>query len=159
MSTQPTLIEMIDSLVLEKTVSLEALNAINALKAQASELETQLKQADYRLEHQQNTIQELRSEIRTLEGTIASQNTALDQQATRLKSAESIQREGMEAKAELKGFVSAMQMVFRPSVVRESIQKQVPVPVEGNPGGNGYSPTSGYVAQGNVSGVVERSAE
>lgn len=147
------LTDMIDGLVLEKTMSLDALNAINALKAQAVMMEHQLKESDAREERSKKSIELLKadlSEQRAHNLKLTETIAALDRKIVSIEKAE---REGHEAKAELKGFTAAMQMVFRPSVVRETIQKQVPVPVAG---GGTYS---GFVDVRTESGTVERSAE
>lgn len=147
------LTEMIDGLVLEKTMSLEALNAINALKAQATLLEGQLKAADEREERLKKRIEELSATVLGKQSEIAQLAMKLDAFEKASERSAKAEREGHEAKAELKGFTAAMQMVFKPSVVRETIQKQVPVPVAG---GGTYA---GFIDSRTETGLVERSAE
>lgn len=148
-----TLTEMIDQLVLEKTVSLEALNSINALKQQAILLEGQLKAADEKDERSRKQIGELAGLSAERAEQISQLNEKIKQLENVLGQAHKTELEGKEAKAELKGFTSAMQMVFKPSVVRETIQKTVPV---GVPGGHG---APGWVSKEQETGTVERSAE
>lgn len=151
--------EMIDQLVLEKTVSLDALNAINELKRHAQILDDQVKERDRLHMEDAETIRQLRDQINDL--NLSHQNVAqmLDQERKKVEHALKVEQEGKESKAELKGFREAMQMVFKPSAVRETIHKTVPVAVEGNPGGNGSYASPGFVTLHPESGTIERTAE
>lgn len=154
-----SLTQMIDALVLEKTVSLDALNAINALKQQAALLDGQLRAADDRQMKDAALIRELRDQIADLSNQHKQVVALLDQANKRVEAATKVEQEGKDAKAELRGFINAMQMVFKPAVVRETIQKTVPLAVEGNRGGNGSYSSPGFVTQSTETGTIERSAE
>jgi polyhydroxyalkanoate synthesis regulator phasin len=154
------LTELIDSLVLEKTVSLEALNGINELKRQAELLEHRLKESDQTYDKCLNRIEELTAELNAKKSDILAKAGKISELETKVESMRKAEREGQDAKAELRGFVGAAQMFLRPSVVRESIQKRVPVAAEGcPPGPNGSYPTPGFVMQYEETGTIERSAE
>lgn len=153
------LTEMIDQLVLEKTVSLDALNAINKLKEEAARLEGQLKSAYEQHDRDTKRLGDLQGELRVSQEQHLHVASLLDGAQKKILEIQKIELEGKEAKAELKGFREAMQMVFKPSVVRETIHKTVPVAVEGNPGGNGAYASPGFVTLHPESGTIERTAE
>lgn len=153
------LTEMIDQLVLEKTVSLDALNAINELKRHAQILDDQVKERDRLHMEDAETIRQLRDQISEMNVQHQSIVKMLEQERQRVEGMQQAEQQGKEAKAELKGFRDAMQMVFKPSVVRETIHKTVPVAVEGNPGGNGAYASPGFVTLHPESGTIERTAE
>lgn len=153
------LTQEIEKIITEKTFSLEAADAIRALKEKAINLENSLQE-------EKELVKKLRARIEAKENEVKSLTDQVNEQAKRIiedrqtiNSMQAAEREGKEAKAELRGFTNAMQMVFRPSVVRESIQKRVPVAVEGNRGSNGMCATSGYVVESNESSYIEKTSE
>lgn len=154
-----TLTQMIDQLVLEKTVSLDALNAINGLKSKAQQLEDQLNVAHQRHERDEKTIGGLHDRIKAIEEQFSFTSGLLKQREEQIKSMQAQELAGTKAVAELKGFTAAMEMVFKPAAVREQIQRNVAVPVTGSPGGNGGYPTPGFVTSATESEVITRTQE
>lgn len=157
--TAETLNKAIESIVLEKTVNLDAIQAINALKQRAAEIDQALAASKAREESLWQTLRNKDEQLTQLNEQLVQLRHQEVKMAQSLEAAKNAQQKGLEAVAELKGFTNAMQMVFKPSAVREVIQKRVPVPVPGNPGGNGTYPSAGFVLESSETGAVERHAE
>jgi len=150
------LLQQIDDLVASKTFNLDALDGIKKLKDNLtatledrndlkrrydSLMETNNRQSDL-LQQQIKQIDKLTKDLEASE-------------AYRAKARESIY-EAEKYKAVAEAWQGAMQTVFKPNAVRETVQRNVAKPVEGHPGGNGYSATSGYLATGQESETITR---
>jgi chromosome segregation ATPase len=156
MSTKEQLLSQIDDLVASHTFGLDALEGIKKIKdsldAVTVERDTLRGRYDELLKtnrDQSALLNQQRLEIEGLNSRIAAMQ----------KSAEDGKKAVYEAekhKAVADTWQAAMNMVFKPNAVRETVQRQVAKPVDGHPGGNGYSPTSGYLATGNESETVTR---
>lgn len=150
------LLKQIDDLVASKTFNLDALDAIKALK---DNLAVTLEERDVMKrryadlnEVNQKQSEQLQANIKRIE-TLTKE--LQESEAYRAKARESIY-EAEKHKAVAEAWQCAMQTVFRPSGVRETIHRNVARPVEGHPGGNGYSPTSGYLAQGTETETITK---
>lgn len=150
--TTNSLTEMIEGLVLEKTVSLEAINSINALKQRAAELDQALAASKAREESLWQTLRNKDEQLTQINEHLSQLRHQEVKMAQSLEAAKNAEQKGLEAVAELKGFTSAMQMVFKPSAVREVIHKSVPVSVNGGQ-------HMGFVAAHPEATVAERHAE
>ena len=64
--------------------------------------------------------------------------------------------EAAKHKAVAEAWQGAMAMVFKPNAVRETVQRQVAIPIAGHPGGNGMSPSAGWVSQNNENETITR---
>jgi len=142
------LLKQIDDLVASKTFNLDALDGIKKLQDSlgSSIKEKENLQARYddlfeisrdqgaevvRLHDQ---VEDLKTEVKNLKAVAENGRNAI--------------WEKMIAEAKANAYQDALYTVFKPSVLRETVQRQVMKPVEGHPGGNGYSPALGYLATG-----------
>lgn len=150
------LLKQIDELVASKTFNLDALEGIKKIKdgLESSERDRKSLQTKYDGLYETNSRQS--EEIQRLNNV----NKLLKDEVEKVtayvaKAREAVwEKEVAEAKAD--AYKDALYTVFKPSVVRETIQRQVALPVEGHPGGNGYSPTAGWVAQGQETETITK---
>lgn len=153
------LTKLFDELLIGKTFSLDAINAIQSLKTEVQQLQIENKEQFERL--QRKTAEELRlvEQLEASKSDVSRLKALLETSQKEAQALRDLGQQGKEAKAELKGFTEAMAMVFKPSSVRETIHKRVPVPVEGNPGGSGSFGSAGFVVESNETGTIDRSHE
>ena len=150
------LLKQIDDLVASKTFNLDALDGIKKLK---DDLTKTLEERDS-FKRRYTDLAEVNKEQSE---QIHLQTKRIEQltvdlaasEAYRAKARESIY-EAEKHKAVAEAWQNAMAMVFKPYSVRETVQRNVVKPVEGNPGGNGYSATSGYLANGQESETITK---
>lgn len=147
MSSNEQLLQQIDDLVASKTFGLDALEGIkkikDSLKATLEERDALQKKYDGLYEvngRQSDELLRLKSVTDALRTDLAAARALNDAGQKAIYEAE-------KHKAVADAWQGAMAMVFKPNAVRETVQRQVSVPVNGHPGGNGYSPTAGWVAQ------------
>lgn len=150
--TAETLSQAIEAIVLEKTVNLDAIQAINALKQRAAELDQALAASKAREDSLWQTMRNKDEQLTQISEQLSQLRHQEVKMAQSLEAAKNAQEKGLEAVAELKGFTNAMQMVFKPSAVREVIHKSVPVSVNGGQ-------HMGFVATHPEATVAERHAE
>lgn len=154
--SQANLLQQIDDLVASKTFNLDALDSIKKLK---DDLKKTLDERDA-LQKRYDGLYDVNN----------NQGIALRESATKiaelkaeLTAAQALNEAGQKAiydadkhKAVAEAWQSAMQTVFKPNAVRETIARNVAKPVEGNPGGNGYCPSPGFLANGQESETITR---
>jgi len=147
------LTELLDELVTSKTFSLDAVSLVQQMKTEVQRLQAENREQFERL--QRKSAEELRlvEQLEATKSEVSKLRVSLDESKKEAHALRDLGQQGKEAKAELKGFTEAMQMVFKPGVVRESFQKTVPVGVPGGHGG------AGWVARESETGTVERSQE
>lgn len=142
------LLKQIDDLVASKTFNLDALDGIKKLK---DDLKKTLEERDalqrkydglFETNNNQGVaLRDSSSKIEALKAELAASKALNDAGQKAIYEAD-------KHKAVADAWQAAMQTVFKPNTVRETVQRNVARPVEGHPGGNGYSPTSGFLAQG-----------
>lgn len=123
------LMEQIDALVAEKTFSLDAVNAITAMRNAVIDLEEEVRVLTSKLDLERKAVAQ-RDQLNKELGEKLQHAQAAQKEAE--KAAEAYRKQGIEgqcAVAELKGYAAALQTIFKPSVVRETVQKTVPIPV------------------------------
>jgi len=150
------LLKQIDDLVASKTFNLDALDGIKKLKDSLgvaikekenlkinydnlAEISSDQSAELVRLRIQ---VEDLKTEVKNLNAVSANGRAAI--------------WEKMIAEAKANAYQDALYTVFKPSVLRETVQRQVMKPVEGNHGGNGYSPSSGYLATGTETETITK---
>jgi len=131
------LLKQNDDFVASKTFNLDALDAIKALK---DSLKKTLEERDS-LQRQHDGLYDTNNkqseEIRRLVGVVTSlQDQVTKLQAGELKAKEAVW-EKLIAEAKAVAYEDALKTVFKPSAVRETVQRQHSVWVP-TPGGGGY---------------------
>lgn len=149
----------IDELVASKTFSLDALEGIRLIRDGLREMTEKNAELQRKCEELQRNNFKLSTEIDNL-------NTRNKIFAEDLEKARKLSSEGQLAihasktsAAVADAYKDILYTIFKPSSVRETIQRQVAKPVEGSPGGNGYPPSSGFLATGNETETTVRSEE
>ncbi len=150
------LLKQIDDLVATKTFNLDALEGIKAIKDSLQ----QTVEKHQALEKRYKTLfDENERNKETIERLSELANERLKQidllTGGELKAKEAVW-EKLIAEASANAYKDALYTVFKPSAVRETIQRNVMKPVEGNPGGAGYSPSTGYLASGQESETITK---
>ena len=151
-----TLLDQIDDLVASKTFNLDALDGIKSLKDSLSKTLTELELLKDQLKQEKALSAASIKNIEALTGKIEFLNGLVKANEETAKKGQEAIYEAAKHKAVAEAWQSAMSMVFKPSAVRETVQRNVVKPVEGNPGGNGYSPSAGYLANGSESETITR---
>jgi hypothetical protein len=150
------LLKQIDDLVASKTFNLDALESIKAIKDGLERSESLRKETQKRYEEVCAVNEKKAEEIARLSDA----NRKLSDTIDLLKGGEAKAREAVWekqiAEAKASAYQDALYTVFKPSAVRETIQRSVVRPVEGNPGGNGNYPTPGYLANGAESETITK---
>lgn len=126
------ILKQLDELITSSTFSLEALDGIKAMRDKlveaeanySAQLERNEKLAD-ELRDTRATLVKLREEIARLEAVVAS-NAHLVEQG-RKAIAEADKQQAVAA-----AYRDAMQIVFKPNTMRETVQSAVPLSVPGN---------------------------
>ena len=150
------LLKQIDDLVASKTFNLDALDAIKALK---DNLKVTLEERE-KLQRRYDGLYETNARQ---SDELLSLNKKLEDLKVQLALANKTAQEGQKAiydadkhKAVAEAWQGAMAMVFKPNAVRETVARTVAKPVVGHPGGNGYSPSPGFLSSGQESETVTR---
>ena len=148
--------KQIDDLVASKTFNLDALDGIKKLK-------DSLGAAINDKEHLQNNYDNLSeinvsqsSELMRLNKEVAALKAQVSGMTDLANQGSNAIWEKKIAEAKANAYQDAMYTVFKPSVLRETVQRQVMKPVEGNPGGNGYTPSQGYLASGTETETITK---
>ena len=156
MSADKSLLDQIDDLVASKTFNLDALEGIkqikDSLKATLDSLHREQDMALVRtrdLTMERSKSEGYAAEIATLKKQISDMHTASeDGKAARF--------EADKHKAVAEAWQGAMAMVFKPNFVRETVARNVAIPIPGHAGGNGLSPMSGWVSNSAESETITR---
>lgn len=150
------LLKQIDDLVASKTFNLDALDGIKSLKDSLKETLEERASLQRKYEGLYETSNKQSEEIQRLVEVVHNLQRQVDQlKGGELKAKEAVW-EKLIAEAKAGAYQDALYTVFKPSAVRETIQRNVAVPVEGHPGGNGYSPTGGYVSNASESETITK---
>jgi hypothetical protein len=150
------LLKQIDELVASKTFNLDALDGIKQIKdSHKDTLNSLAREQDNVLRLTRDLTME-KSKCDKHEAEISTLKATIDLlRGGELKAKEAVW-EKLIAEASANAYKDALYTVFKPSAVRESIQRQVARPVEGHPGGNGYSPTGGYLSTGQETEIITK---
>lgn len=150
------LLKQIDDLVSSKTFNLDALDGIKAIK---DSLRANIESKEALEKRYKTLFDENERNKEAIERLSELANERLKQidvlKGGELKAKEAVW-EKLIAEAKAGAYQDALYTVFKPSAVRETIQRNVAVPVEGHPGGNGYSPTGGYVSNASESETITK---
>lgn len=147
-----TLTEAINQLVQEKTFSLDAVDAIKGLRDKAAALENLCNTQNQQIADLGNTELRQTSRIGELQTEVANWKKREDELVQREKAAAEAIHEAKRQQAIADTFRESMGMIFRPNTVRETIQRSVPVAVEGSNG------CAGFVSTYPETSSVERTA-
>lgn len=154
--TDYQLLNQIDELVASKTFNLDALDSIKKLK---DDLKRTLEERDA-LQKRYDGLYEVNNnqgeEITRLRTRLIDCQKELEASRAHYEAGQKAIYDADKHKAVAEAWQGAMAMVFKPNAVRESVQRNVAKPVEGHPGGNGYSPTGGFLASGQESETITR---
>lgn len=149
MATTTDVSALIDELVADKTFSLDALDRVKAIKDANDKLVAEL-------EDSRDTLARMNEYTAELVREKVSLNTTIDDLRAELVGLRETADKGQKAiyeadkeRAVAFAYKSAMEIVFRPNAVRETVARNVSVAV---PNGSG----SGYVGQYPESGTVVR---
>lgn len=148
------LLKQIDDLVASKTFNLDALDGIKSLKDSLTKTLAELEANKRALLQQQNANIDLTKQMEAMTGKVEFLNGLVKANEEMAKKGQEAIYDAAKHKAVAEAWQGAMAMVFKPNAVREVVQRNVAVPVSGNPGGNGYSPTAGWVSNSTESETV-----
>lgn len=140
MASTHELSEMIDALVREKTFSLDAIDAVKALRDKAKDLEETVKQQKVSLEASKIYTDGIERENGALRREIESLSKIHDGIAEREAKVVENEKLAAVAKAESAAYKHALETVFRPNTVRERVVDNIPIAVDNG----GYSSVSTY---------------
>ncbi len=149
MSNDKTLLDQIDDLVASKTFSLEALEGIKGLKDSLKKTLEDRDSLQRRYDGLYETNCKQSEELQRMTQRLNEHVRALDAMREAVEKGNAAVWEKKIAEAGAAAYKDAMAMVFKPNAVRETVQRQVAIPVAGHPGGNGMSPSPGWVSTGN----------
>lgn len=154
--TDYQLLNQIDELVASKTFNLDALDGIKAIKDNLKITLGELDAANEKLELRRTENRELMTQVAEKDARISRLEKQIAEMRDAANDGKVARYEAEMHKAVAGAWREAMQTVFKPNAVRETVQRQVARPVEGHPGGNGSYPTAGYLATGQESETVTR---
>ena len=150
------LLKQIDDLVASKTFNLDALDGIKSLKDSLKETLEERASLQRKYEGLYETSNKQSEEIQRLTGVVGELKEKVAQlKAGELKAREAVW-EKLIADAKADAYQDALYTVFKPSAVRETIQRSVAVPVAGHPGGNGMSPSAGWVSRSDEAETITK---
>jgi hypothetical protein len=150
------LLKQIDNLVESKTFNLDALDGIKQLKDDLKKTLDERDALQKRYDAALAANSDKSAEILRLTARVNEQEKHIAGMADLAnKGAEAIWEKKV-SEASAAAYKDALYTVFKPNAVRETVQRLVAVPVAGHPGGNGMSPTAGWVSQGTESETVMR---
>jgi septal ring factor EnvC (AmiA/AmiB activator) len=154
--TDYQLLNQIDELVASKTFNLDALDGIKKLK---DDLKKTLEERDA-LQARYDTLAEAHKlkaeEVVRLTEHLNEQAKTIENMREVVVKGNAALWEKKIAEASAAAYKDAMAMVFKPNAVRETVQRTVAKPVQGQPGGNGYSPSPGFLSTGQESETITR---
>lgn len=139
-------------------------NEMQAFIEQAKATEAELKRTKDLLTHSNRTITEKNAQLEA-HGELAKRETAVAEREKNVQACELVnlqnaaKLEATQALAELKGVKETMGAFLANVTVRTAVQSQVGVPVQGQPGGNGYSPSCGFVVPSTETHVTTETKE
>ena len=116
----------------------------------------ELDAANEKLELRRVENRELMTQVAEKDARISKLEKRVNEMTDTAKRGEEAIYAAEKHKAVAEAWQGAMAMVFKPNAVRETVQRDVAKPVDGHPGGNGYSPTGGYLATGKESETITR---
>lgn len=140
MASTHELSEMIDALVREKTFSLDAIDAVKALRDKAKDLEQTIERRNGDLATVSKNAANMEREIGALKREIESLSKIHDGIAEREAKVVENEKLAAVAKAESAAYKHALETVFRPNTVRERVIDNIPIAVDSG----GYSSVSTY---------------
>ncbi len=150
------LLKQIDDLVASKTFNLDALEGIKAIK---DSLRASIESKDALEKRYKTLFDENERNKEAIERLSEIANERLKQidvlKGGELKAKEAVW-EKLIAEAKAGAYQDALYTVFKPSAVRETIQRSVAVPVAGHPGGNGISPSAGWVSRSDEAETITK---
>lgn len=132
MSDKNQLLNLIDDLVKQQTFSLDAIKAIDTLRAKAQSQEDELKKAADTNDRLHASMTDMYVEIDTLKNTI--KRLSDDNEALQKNKADADKAifAAIKEKAVADAYRDAMMIVFKPAVMRDSIARTVAVPMPGS---------------------------
>ena len=129
MATNDTLVQMIETLVQEKTFSLDALEAIKVLRDKAVKLQEELDATKRTLAESRAAREALNAEKTTLNAEKTTLNEQLNGWTTREtellnreKTMFALEQRTAVAEAKADAFLTSMKITFAPNLVRNSVQ-------------------------------------
>ena len=143
------ILKQIDQLVADKTFSLDALDGIKAIRDALIKAEHNNELLTNQNVEQRKQINDLERRLEQAETMSASLNIRLGEMELTIKSAEEAIYNAKKHEAVASAWREAMQTVFKPNVVRESVSRSIPVAVQSGP-------SSSYVQNYNDSSTVVR---
>lgn len=156
MSDTKTVLAQIEELVQSQTFTAAALDGIQAIKRQLAETLNECDKWKHRYEAKLNQCKELEALSQQQAAQISVMRSEINaHREQHAKAAEAIY-DAKRHEAVAQAWKEAMQTVFKPNAVRETIARSVVRPVEGSPGGNGSWPSPGFLAQGQEAETVTR---
>jgi hypothetical protein len=145
-----TLLEQIDALVASKTFSLDALDSIKKIKDDFQKTLGSLEYAEAKLADANKTIASMTSELARERANVSALEANIKVNETLVAEGQKAIWEKKIAEGVASAYMHSMEIVFKPSATRETIQRNVAKPVPGS-GGNG-----GYLVNGQESEVVTK---
>lgn len=131
------LTKIIDTMVMEKTFSMEAVKAIQALRNKAEEIENTNKDLVERVQAAQKSAEIRRQTLKDLQADIDTWRARVDELTTREKAVTAIERDKATANARAETFKECFALVFRNMEVRREMIGTVPM----NPSESGAYPS------------------
>ena len=159
MTNASSLYQLVDDLVAKKTFSLDALDSIKEIRDGLVVMTKKLEESERKYKALFDTNSSQSDLLLKQNSDITALKMELADARANIRECEIAIHEKKTAEAVAAAYKDAMEIVFRPSAVRETIQRNVVQPVQGNPGGNGVFPSPGYLAQGQESETITRTNE
>lgn len=147
------LLDQIDALVASKTFNLDALNGINKIKTDLQKTLASLEYSEEKLAAANKRIADMTQELARERDNVTVLEANIKVNAKLVEEGQKAIWEKKIAEGVAAAYQDAMHTVFKPYALRESVQRSVMKPVQGHAGGNGYSPTTGFLAGGQESEV------
>lgn len=147
MTDRNDLTELIDKLITERTFSVEGVKAIEALRIKAEAQSAELKRKDDAIESNRKTISNLEAGLDSARTEIERINKDLADLRARESKIADHEKARAVAEATASAYKDAMQIVFKPNTVRETIFDSVPI-AQAQPGG--YSTVQSYATTKSV---------
>lgn len=122
MATNDTLVQMIETLVQEKTFSLDALEAIKVLRDKAVKLQEELDATKRTLAESRAAREALNAEKTTLNEQLNGWTTRETELLNREKTMFALEQRTAVAEAKADAFLTSMKITFAPNLVRNSVQ-------------------------------------
>lgn len=146
------LLKTIDALVEQKTFNLDALDAIKSIRDKAAKLESDLKEMESKWKSAISDLNATNIEFEKVRIQLAEWKKRDEELCVREKEADIAIYDADKHKAVSDTYKNVMDVIFRPNVVRETIQRSVPVAMQS--GCNGTY--SSYIQAGEERQMVSR---